>query len=371
MKSFNKLIHKFTVATLALLATSILPACEDEYYPVSDYYSFPESITLEGDEVLDLSDIATPKFSSNTLVIPASVAVSYMKSSDSSILYSFGGKVKALRKGTARIEIYNVENDWIQSIPVNVISDNRVPLKLVEFPGNHIDLNRYESVSLVEFLEGGSTMDVPHYYKFESKDPGIVSVSIFGMVSAMKYGTTAIDILNTNGELINTITVTCVSPVELEEFSQNPIELKIYSSLSLVKKSDSYSMDAIPATYTFSSSDQSVAKVNQYGDVSAVGIGETTISIKETYSGKELKSFSLIVTPTLDLKMTVGETIDISTMLSSSEYVIRNMVSENPDVVQVSLVNSILTAVGKGTTVITSPLGYSGQKSVYIIVTVE
>ncbi len=370
------------------LMTMVLSSCAEDDYLIGDYYEFVSKIEVSGGDVVDLYDvIKSQRYSSSTLVIPASVCVRSLEVADRSMMTSIAdGNLLALKAGDTFIYVCNALGDRVATIPVVITSDapenlgggddpnpwvdpDRVTVKLVDVPNNKLVMERYGSFKLTEPLPGAPGDETPKYFTFTSSNPTACEVNIFGMISARNYGHATIVVFDRLGRAVSVIEVTVKSPAELVSFPTGRLQMVTFDTVSLIKQPYDYPITTISNTYTFTSSDPSVVEVSQYGDLLAKAVGNAVITVKYRGLDDVLMTLQIRVEPTDYLTLSVGEERDLASRLSPGKYSLSNLRAENPTIVYCNL-TTVIKALAPGSTVITSsPL--PGKKQVYIIVTVK
>lgn len=194
---------------------------------------------------------------------------------------------------------------------------------------------------------------------WESQNEDVATVSDTGVVTGVGSGTATIVAMTAEGNFVSTCEVECTVPVKdiiLEDVSSNYF---VGTDFML-----SYSFNpASPSNIdvNFSSSDTSVATVNNEGIVTVVGKGSAVITVS-TPDGKVLKSFTVtgeeyIPAERLDLNLTavdlkINETAQLSVGVypqNSSAKELVYYISENESVATVDDYG-LIKAVGVGQT---------------------
>ncbi len=215
---------------------------------------------------------------------------------------------------------------------------------------------------------------------WSSSDKTIATVSSSGKVTAKKAGTVTITAKSNNGK-----TATCNVKVEapsttidVTSISLNKTQLTLEAYKSQTLEVTVTPSNATNKTITWSSSDTTVATVDDDGLVTGVGIGTATITAKSSNNKTATCSVTITKasgTPGIEepdpptpgeevlvtniklnkkkLKLKVGDTSTISATISPSNATNRDLTWESSDEDIVTISNNEVTAVSAGTATIT------------------
>ena len=219
---------------------------------------------------------------SNGAAAMADLTFNIVSGSDVIRLDSATGEITALKTGTSVVSVQTHNG---------VVSSNKLTV-VVKGAGNGSQTNNpvvsggFEIVSDTEVLLGvGMTYEIETYgangeVTWSTSKKSVAAVSSGGVVTAMGTGSATITGKDAGGS-----TVTCKVTVKKAPTSVaiSPAEGTLY-----VGSSGTYSV-TIPSNcagiYTFSSSNNAVARVNDLGLVTAISVGTTTIKVT-TYNGR-------------------------------------------------------------------------------------
>ena len=133
---------------------------------------------------------------------------------------------------------------------------------------------------------------VDNYFEYEVEDPSIVSIDSYGKVTALKNGTTniivkhqkmlekrkmsiSVDNIETNSLKIESSSV----PVELAKNNDDE-ELHVKKGKTIAVKTTINNDNKIKKKVKYKSSDEKVAKIDDFGNLTPVGEGRVTISVE-------------------------------------------------------------------------------------------
>ncbi len=196
---------------------------------------------------------------------------------------------------------------------------------------------------------------------WHSEDPNIATVDAHGNVTAMALGSTAI--VAHSGEAIAYCWISVVeTPAETIILNTESAELKVGESITL--EASVLPEDATDKTVRWSSEDYNIAYVDDYGYVTAFGLGETYViaSCGEVTASCRI---SVIPTPAESIylnrefaELKVGESIVLEANVLPEDATDKTVTwhSEDPNIASVDE-NGNVTAVSLGETTITARCG--------------
>ncbi|OZG53569.1 Bacterial Ig-like domain (group 2) [Pseudoscardovia radai] len=297
------------------------------------------------------------------------------KSSDDSVATVSNGKVTAVKAGTATITATS-SNGKTASATVTVNPAT------VDVTGVTIST---DSLKLVEGQNGTLTASVTpsnatdKTITWESSDPSVATVS-GGVVTAVKAGTATITAKSSNGKTATcTVTVTAKT-VAVSEVTVEPSSLTLtvgeYNAVSATVKPD----NATDKTVTWTSTDPSVATVDNTGLVHGVAKGSTFLIAKAgdksatvTVTVKDAEPQPVPVTgvtiSTDSLKLVEGQNGTLTASVTPSNATDKTITWESSDPSVATVNGGIVTAVKAGTATITAKS--SNGKSATCTVTVN
>lgn len=197
--------------------------------------------------------------------------------------------------------------------------------------------------------------------KWYSSNSKVATVDENGLVKALSNGTAVIICKTNDGGITESCTVTVKTAVS--SVSLNKAEVSVYATRSVTLKATVLPAEASDKTVTWKSSNEKVATVNEKGKVYGVGSGTATITCKTNNGGKtasctvtvlkktEVLSVALTKTYTTTYK---GRTYQFKAEVGPEDATFPELkwTSSNTKVAKVDA-NGLVSAVGKGTAVIT------------------
>ena len=275
------------------------------------------------------------------------------------------GRVTALHEGTAAITAKAGDKTATCTITV------KIPVQSVTLDKTTLELDEGETVTLHATVLPENAADKT--VTWTSSNPSVVTVDQSGKVTAL-YGGTAI-ISAKAGDRTATCTVTVRTPVESVILDRNSLELKEGETTML----HAYVLpwNATDKTVTWTSSDPSVATVDQDGKVTALTEGTATVTAQAADKTASCavtvkKSVVPVESVTLNtniLELKEGDTATLHATVSPWNATDQTVTwtSSNPSVASVDQ-NGKVTALQEGTAVITAK---AGDKTATCSVTVK
>lgn len=208
-------------------------------------------------------------------------------------------------------------------------------------------------------------------YTWSSNNTSVATVNKYGNITAVSEGTAIITVKTTNGKTASCTVNVAISP-ESVALLKTDLTLKPDSKYLL---KTTLTPENATTTYTWSSSDTSVATVNKYGNVTAISNGTAVITVK-TANGKTATCIVNVVVP--PTSVTLSKTS--LTLKTGAKYkIVPNLnptyatttytwTSSNTSVATVNK-NGNITAVGEGTAIVT--VKTSNGKTDKCVVTVK
>ena len=315
-----------------------------------------ESVTLAATVKPDNATIKTVSWSSSN----ASVA-----SVDAS------GKVSAVAEGTATITAKAGDKTATCSVTV---TKKVVAVESVTLDKSSLELNEGETVTLTATVKPDNASDKT--VTWSSSKTSVATVDANGKVTAVAEGTATITAKAGNKSATCSVTVTknvvAVESVTLDKSSLELTEGETATLTATVKPDN-----ATNKTVTWSSSNASIATVDQNGKVTAVAEGTATITAKAgektaTCTVAVKKNVVAVESITLDkssLELTEGETATLVATVKPDNATNKTVTwsSSNASVASVDA-NGTVTAVAEGTATITAK---AGDKTATCTVTVK
>lgn len=196
------------------------------------------------------------------------------ESSDSAVAKVENGKVTGLKAGTATITAKSSVAGV--SDKTCIVTVTEVPLNSIALNKTDFELNRFKSETLSVIYNPNNTTD-SREVTWTSSDPSIVKVEN-GKVTALKLGEATITAKVGNKTASVKITVPEVALTDIElKIENSKIEVGSGSKIHVVSVPDTATEDV---NIVFTSSDETVATVDEWGLVKGLKAGKVTITAK-------------------------------------------------------------------------------------------
>lgn len=216
---------------------------------------------------------------------------------------------------------------------------------------------------------------------WSSGNEEVATVDDTGLVTALKVGEASITATANDGSGVTATCVVTVTPKLAESISLNETELTLERTATAQLTATVLPETADDRSVTWSSGNTAVAKVDEYGMVTAVGVGETTI-IATTNDGTEITAICKVtVTPKLveqislskdklSLENGTSAQLTVTVLPQDADDSSVTWTSNNTMVATVDATGRV-SAVGVGTAVITATTNDGSNLSVSCTVTVS
>jgi len=315
MKTLKALIFALTIPVLLLAAAGCKEPGTDTKYPPSNI-----TVTYANDNPLPAGALALAIDAELELKVSANGATSYEWDIDDSakveLVEGANGataKFKGLAEGSTNIIAIarNKDGSISKPIPVTVSAIPSVSLSIKEDGGSAeiaaLDMEKDETITLVATVTPNDAA-----VTWESNDEAIVTVDD-GEVTALKAGHTTITVTASKDgytSATKTIAVEVTDPtlpyltLTLKNGNDvvdedNGIELMAGTNLTLSTEVVSGVSPVTGVTFDWESGSTSIATVSNDGTVTAVAVGDTTITViasKEGYNDSNSVEFTVTVT---------------------------------------------------------------------------
>lgn len=228
----------------------------------------------------------------------------------------------------------------------------------VELNKQSLEMRVDETAQLIATIVPAEAESIP--VTWETSDEKIASVSENGLVTAVAAGEATIT------AKAGKVTASCsvkVSDVAVEGITLSTIKMTLHKGESETISVEIQPEEAQEAIVTFASSDENIATVDQSGKVTAVNVGEATISVSAgditekcsvNVIPKEVTSIKLDIT---EAELVKTETLQLTATLEPANsgatisWTTSNYFAASADE------NGLVTATGIGETVITATVG--------------
>ena len=183
------------------------------------------------------------------------------------------GNVTCIKEGTVTITAKNIDSNLSATCVVTV---SKIDVESVALNKETLDLVVGNNETLVATVSPDNAT-----YKgvsWTSSDASIAKVDANGKVTAVAPGTATITVKTNDGEKVATCTITVRAiPVENVSLNETTAKLDIGQTLNLVATVTPENATNKDVTYTTSNAD--IATVDNNGKVTAVAVGEVTITV--------------------------------------------------------------------------------------------
>ena len=318
--------------------------------PVSD-------ITVENNEFV-LTPGDTDRISATVTPEEATDKQIYYISDDESVVtVDNNGNITAVSDGKTTISVISKDNPNVkETVTVTV----KTPVTDIT-ASDDFTLNIFDEKNVDASVNEDATNKELIY---ESSDPSVAKVDTLGNITAVGEGTTTITIISKdNPGITKTLTVTVKIPVDEIEINKDNIEL-------IEGKTDKIEVTVKPGhatnkEVTFSSSDETVVKIDENGNVEAIGNGDAVITVTskddpDIYVEIPVKVNKPVI-PVDEIKvnkdkieLTEGETDKIEVTVTPDDATNKEVTFSSSDETVVKVdENGNVEAIGEGDAVIT------------------
>ncbi len=294
-----------------------------------------------------------------TASLPQNSASAFNVSIEGDAVSVSGSKVTAVKTGNAVISV-STFNGHSATCTVTV---KPAPTEIV-LSDTSMTLSVKQSAVLGVKLFANGSEDCAGAYTFKSSNTKIATVNSAGKITAVKSGTVRITVQSHNKDVYAVCEVRVIAAPSKVKLNKTGVTLGAGETMQLVPSlTPAYSQ----TSYSYSSSRQSVAKVDGNGIITAVSPGSATITVK-THNGRSASCkvtvkpapTGLILSAT-EMNLAVGETGKLSTAFVNNAASALTVTISDEGVVTRS--GSSFTAVGPGTATITVRT-YNGHEAV-------
>lgn len=207
-------------------------------------------------------------------------AITYISSNPSVATVNSNGLVTAVSNGSARITAKCTSQNGTEYVKECANITVQTPLTSVNLNKTSVTLHKSAELQLVPATNENVSGHVE--YTWTSSNESVATVDNTGKVKALGVGSTTITVTATDGTktVTNTCEITVDSPLTgLELTSSENVYLEIGAT-------ETANMSVVPVpgdttddtTITYKSSDETVAKVDSNGTITAVGEGTATVT---------------------------------------------------------------------------------------------
>ncbi len=252
------------------------------------------------------------------------------------------GVVTALKSGTATITVTTVDGGYKATCKLTLLQR----ATKIETPKATLKINRGNTYQLSATVSPSDCYNKT--YKWTSADSRIATVTADGRITAVKAGTVKLTCTSLeNSALKTTVTLTVHEPVT--DVTLDESQVTLYTPFTKKLTATVLPSNASNKAVTWSSSDASVVKVDSNGNVTAVGKGEATVTVKSKDTGKEATCKFVVYTGVEDI---ITEKSAYSLHENTSvkvDYTINPATADDPRVTFSSSDESVFTVSEDGT----------------------
>lgn len=299
----------------------------------------PESLLVDVTEVrLNKSQMTIQKGERENLVATVypddatNKSVVWTSSNKSVAIVNANGRVTALTPGTTKITVTTVNGGETATCDVIVTDAEKVNVTGVSLNKTKLNLAKGDTENLVATIAPTNATNKNMTWTSSNEDVAFVNNS--GKITAAGKGKATITVTTEDGQKTATCDVTVTVPdVRVTGISLNKTGATIKSDENLLLIANVMPYNATNKKVIWTSSNESIATVNQDGQVSAVSAGKATITAK-TEDGNFTKT--CVVTVTTDIGVTgiqldatatveVGRTIDLQAVVQPENATNKNV----------------------------------------------
>lgn len=276
------------------------------------------------------------------------------RSSNEEVAIVEDGVVSVISRGTAEITATTVDGGLEAKCTLEAI---QLPEEVV-FDKQEYTVNMGATVTVEATVLPENTNDTTLIWS--SSDENVARVED-GVITPVKAGSCEITAKSVRDGIEKTVKLTVVQLAEEIRFNCRIPDLKVGERLRVF--ATVLPEDTTDNSFTWSSADESIATIDEYGVITAISCGDVQIiatscdegAVKGIINLRVVEDISGITLDITSAKLTVGETLDlVATVLPASAYdKTVTFESNNTDVAKVDE-NGTVTAVATGTAVITA-----------------
>lgn len=290
-------------------------------------------------------------------VLPADAAdkdVTWV-SSDPDVATVANGVVTAVNAGKATITVSVKANPALTDTCEVTVKDQVIAVTGVTLTPDKATLNVGETQELTAVVAPSNATNKT--VTWASSDPAVATVKD-GVVTAVGKGTATITVTTEDGNHTAACTITVKLPVSKVTLNETSTALVVGSTKQLIATVEPANAD--DSTVTWKSGDTNVATVDQNGNVTAVGVGSTTITA--TAGGKSATCTVIVTAKPVpiqgialaDAEVFVGYTVQFAPVFSPADTTERDVKWSSSDTKIATVdANGRVTGVAEGKVTIT------------------
>lgn len=269
-----KLFKRLFITLLALTAVGCAKVNTAEVTGVELNYT---SYTLENNSSFQLEAYVKPDNARNKSVTWSvqGIGANYISVSET-------GLVTAKKIGTARVLATTVEKKLTASCIVTVVAQI-VPVTSVSLNSTVLSVKQGKTATLSASVYPSNATN--KYVSWSSSNTNVATISNSGVINAVNQGSSTITVTTSDGHKTATCVVTVTEPTRVTSVSldKTSLSLKVDKTSSLT--ANVFPSDAYDKSVSWSSSNTSIATVNDNGEITANAVGTTTITATTTDGG--------------------------------------------------------------------------------------
>lgn len=251
---------------------------------------------------------------------------------------------------------YRTSSNWSKFQNIYPIEKDIVEVSSIDLEYKEISLNIGKEITINATVLPDNASSKTLIWT--SSDPTIVSVDN-GKISAINLGSVTITATALNG--ISSECIVNVTPIEVEYVEISETEISLNPGLSYTLSATVYPYNSTDQTINWSSSDPSVATIDEKGVIKALSEGSSIITA-ESNNGKKA-SCTVNVTPLIieitsitlnaeEVEMEIGQQITLMATILPEDATERELHWESSDIEVATVHNGTVSAIGIGETII-------------------
>lgn len=338
--------------------------------PVDKVIVEKEEITLDVGEKDEITVIVTPDDATDKSVI-------YESSDESVVKVDENGNIEAVGKGEATITVTS-KDDPTKKTEIKVTVEVPVEKVVVDKEEITLDIGNNDKINASVVPTDATDKGII----FESDNEKVVRVDENGNIEAVGKGEATITVTSKDDPTKKTeIKVTVEVPVEDVEADKDEITLDLGSKdkINVTVTPD----DASDKSVTYESSDETVVKVDENGNIEAVGEGTAIITVVSKENPEKYDTVKVTVEkpfiPVEEIEVTaqkneleIGEETQLEVTVDPDDATDKSVAYESDDETVVKVdENGKVTAVGDGSATITVTANDGSGKKGTIVITVK
>ena len=354
------------------------PDPEPEEIPVEGVTLNAQNLTLNMGETSTLEATIIPDNATNKNVT--------WISENENIASVDNGVVTTIGEGETTITVITEDGEKTATCNITVLPNEdpeEIPVEEITLNTQNVTLEIGETSTLEATIipDNATNKNVT----WTSENENIASVDN-GVVTAIGEGKTTITVITEDGEKTATCNITVLPNEDPEEIPVEEITLNTQNVTLEIGETSTLEATIIPdnatnKNVTWTSENENIASVDN-GVVTAIGEGETTITVATEDGEKTAKCVVTVIEPgpeeihvekvelnLQDISLEIGETATLVAVITPNDATNKNVTWTSEDENIASVNNGVVTAIGPGETTITVTTE-DGQKTATCKITV-